>query len=108
MESFEAPQFARPEDGPQASLAETLRHQITIEPNDVFKHAIERIAEAFALAEDAVALDDIRKQLDSIENYQGYLFEKYRHTQEERDYMKSVQAAVAHLESKIRERRIAG
>ena len=104
MNSFEQSGFAlNQEQLPSEHLRAILRERILIEDNPNFKHAITTISEMFSLGVASTDKKAVQDCLRTLESYESYLSEKYRHTQDERLYINYVGQAITLLQKKIKE-----
>lgn len=99
-------QFPTPENKDQlasSAIREKLSARIAEEDNENFKNIIETISNNFAQAAESEEAEEIQEHLNTIHLHNNYLGEKYRDTAEERDYLQTVEQAIANLEARLKD-----
>lgn len=89
------------EDEKQDTLKEDLFAQIDRESIENFKSVVKRIYETYTRASNSHDKEELATCLMRIKNHYAYLYEKYRDTPEQREYILHVKKAIAHLEDAI-------
>jgi len=85
---------------PSQEIQGELAAQISLESNANFNWVITEISNAFTAAVAETDPEKIKGYLKTIRMHEDYLGEKYRHTREERSYLKKVNEAIDYLSSK--------
>jgi hypothetical protein len=83
-------------------VKEILFQMVGIETTPNLLYVIKQIKENVILATDSEDKEEIKKYLENIKRNDNYLSEKYRDTNEKRNYVDAVEKIISFLEEKIK------